>query len=457
MSHKINLRRFPFKQSPSEIFSKLHDHFEYAYILESAEGPRKLARYSFIGFNPALTVKIKNTRVEVQNRKNNETVRTKVNDPLALLREILRSRSIPYKGLRFIGGAVGYISYDSIRYWERLPSIATDNLDFPDIEVGVFDDGIIFDHARRQAFYYYLEEDRSFEVKKLIKEVSNPEQLSFSQPRANFVKEKFEDAVMKVKEFISSGDVFQVVLSKRYEFQIKGDLILFYKRLRKINPSPYMFFLKMGDRHIVGSSPEMLMRVENGLIETFPIAGTRPRVKSRYKNEKLARDLMTDPKEQAEHVMLIDLARNDVGKISEFGSVNVREFMTVHRFSHVQHIVSRVVGKLKAECDCYDALRAVFPAGTVSGAPKIRAMEIIEEFEPVRRGPYAGAVGYFSYNGNADFAIAIRSLFANENSAYIQVGAGIVADSTPESEWFETEYKASALIQALMTSRGDKS
>ncbi|MEM3551291.1 MAG: anthranilate synthase component I family protein, partial [Candidatus Bathyarchaeia archaeon] len=275
------------------------------------------------------------------------------------------------------------------------------------------------------------------------------EAFQYSEPKVNIAKENFEKIVAKAKGYIAAGDIFQVVLSKRYGFKFRGSLIPFYRVLRKINPSPYMYFLKMDGRQIVGSSPEMLVRVENGWIETFPIAGTRPRVKDEAKNRALRKELLFDPKECAEHVMLVDLARNDVGKVSEFGTVSVPEFMKVYQYSHVQHIVSRVTGKLRNECDCYDAIRAVFPAGTVSGAPKVRAMEIIEECEPVRRGPYAGAVGYFSFNGNADFAITIRSLVACGDYAYIQAGAGIVADSDPEKEWFETEHKAEALLKAL--------
>ena len=267
--------------------------------------------------------------------------------------------------------------------------------------------------------------------------------------KINISKDQFERAVKTAKDYVTAGDVFQVVLSKRYDFQIKGNLIGFYRNLRKINPSPYMYFLKFGAHQIVGSSPEMLVRVENRTVETFPIAGTRPHVKNPEENKRLTKELLADPKERAEHVMLVDLGRNDIGKVSKFGSVYLPEFMKVHQFSHVQHIVSRVVGDLRNECDSYDALRSVFPAGTVSGAPKVRAMEIIEELEPTKRGPYAGAVGYFSYNGNADFAITIRTLVSNEDKAYIQVGAGIVADSDAEKEWYETEHKARALIKAL--------
>jgi anthranilate synthase component 1 len=307
----------------------------------------------------------------------------------------------------------------------------------------------VFDHRQKRAFYYYSSDNRLSEVERLLKQPSSQEALECREPKVNVTKERFERAVEKAKDYVAAGDIFQVVLSKRYEFQVRGNLIAFYRALREINPSPYMYFLKAGDRQIVGSSPEMLVRVDNRVVETFPIAGTRPCRENPAENRRLAKELLADPKERAEHVMLVDLARNDIGRIAKFGSVHVPEFMKVHRYSHVQHIVSQVVGDLKDELKCYDALRAVFPAGTVSGAPKVRAMEIIEELEPTRRGPYAGAVGYFSYNGNADFAITIRTLFADKDKAYIQAGAGIVADSVPEREWFETNHKAEALIKAL--------
>lgn len=453
----MRFRKFPFTPPPFEVFSKLCKHFKNVYILESVEGPRKLAQYSFIGFNPRLTVKIKDGEAEIRNGEGDKETREKVSDSLLAVKKTVGSRPISHRGLRFIGGAVGYVSYDTVRHWERLPLIAIDDLGFPDVEMGVFDDGIVFDHGRRQALYYHSGESRLVELNELMKTPNDPENLSYTQPKVNVKKEYFEEAVARVKEYVASGDIFQVVFSKRYEFKVKGDLIGFYGSLRRINPSPYMYFLKMGDRQIVGSSPEMLVRVDRGFVETFPIAGTRPHVKSVRENNALKRELLSDPKERAEHLMLVDLARNDLGRVSKFGSVHVPEFMTVHQYSHVQHIVSRVVGKLRDESDCYDALRAVFPAGTVSGAPKVRAMEIIEELEPVRRGPYAGAVGYFSYNGNADFAITIRTLVANGNRAYIQVGAGIVADSIPEKEWFETEHKAGALMKALEISRDEAS
>jgi anthranilate synthase component 1 len=343
-----------------------------------------------------------------------------------------------------------------VRYWEKLPQKSQNDLNFPDLEMGIFDDGFIFNHIQKQSFYYYRSESRLPEVESQLKQPIDSEELSYTQPKVNIKKENYEKAVEKAKEYVTAGDIFQVVISKRYQFQVKGNLIPFYQALRTINPSPYMYFYKSGDHQIVGSSPEMLVRVDNRIVETFPIAGTKPVNENPSENNKLAHELLSDPKERAEHVMLVDLARNDLGKISKYGSVHVPEFMKVHQYSHVQHIVSQVVGELKEDLQSYDALRAVFPAGTVSGAPKVRAMEIIDELEPARRGPYAGAVGYFSYNGNADFAITIRTLFADKDQAYIQAGAGIVADSVPEREWFETDHKAKALMLALEEAGGAK-
>ena len=455
LTRQLKIRKLSFEKPPLEIFSKLYNKYENTYILESIEGPKKLSQYSFIGFDPTLTITIKNGEAVIHNKRTGEEERRKVNEPLAVIQETLRKR-LDIKDQRFIGGAVGYISYDAVRYWEKLPESAVDDQNFPDVEGGVFDDGIVYDHRNKQAFYYHLNENRLAEIDELLQEPEEHEGLSHKQLKVNISKEWFEDAVEKAKEYVTAGDVFQVVLSKRYDFQIRGDLIGFYRNLRDINPSPYMYFLKSGEHQIVGSSPEMLVRVENKVVETFPIAGTRPHVKNPIENKRLTEELLSDPKERAEHVMLVDLGRNDIGKVSKFGSVHLPEFMKVHQYSHVQHIVSRVVGDLRDECDCYDALRAVFPAGTVSGAPKVRAMEIIEELEPTTRGPYAGAVGYFSYNGNADFAITIRTLIANGDKAHIQVGAGIVADSDPEKEWFETEHKAQALIKALEVSGSGK-
>ncbi|MGB9659677.1 MAG: anthranilate synthase component I [Nitrososphaerales archaeon] len=446
----MNFKPFPYIP-PIQIFKKIHKKFETAYILESVIGPKKLAQYSFIGFEPKIILKAKGKELEIKDCKESFIKRKNVEDPLCIIKEMQRGFIHDQRWSRLIGGAVGYVSYDAIEYWERIESSKND-LDFPYMEFGIFDDGIAFDHINHQAFYYFQEEDRSKEIKSALEEPENIDDLYYSQPKVNIEIDSFREKVLKVKDYIFSGDIFQAVLSKRYEFKIKGDLIHFYESLRRINPSPYMYFMKMSDRQIVGSSPEMLVRVDDGIVETFPIAGTRPKLKDKTMNDIVQKELLIDPKECAEHVMLVDLARNDIGKVCEFGSVHVPEFMRVHQYSHVQHIVSRVLGKLREGKDAFDVFRGVFPAGTVTGAPKIRAMEIIDELEPSRRGPYAGAIGYFSNNGNADFAITIRTLVANKDRAYIQVGAGIVADSNPLKEWLETEYKAEALMKALESS-----
>jgi anthranilate synthase component 1 len=400
---KLHFKKILTNISPTELYMKINSEYEYSFLLESINEPHKLAQYSFLGFNPQTILVAKNKKVTIQNSQTDNEIIVKSEDPIDIVKKVIGKKNPP-KTFRYEGGGVGYISYDSVRYWEELPNKNQDDLQFPDIQFGIYNDGVVFDH---------------------------------------------EELVKNAKCFIYSGDIFQVVLSKRHEYEYSGDLFKFYLTLRQMNPSPYMYFLKMRDYNIIGSSPEMLIRVNQRLVETFPIAGTCPRVKDRKKSEKLAQTLLSDPKERAEHVMLVDLARNDIGRIAEFGSVYVPEFMKISQYSHVQHIVSRVVGKLDKKYDSYDALKAVFPAGTVSGAPKIRAMEIIEESEPTRRGPYGGAVGYFSYNGNSDFAITIRTLIAQKDKCFVQAGGGIVADSLPEKEWFETEYKSRALIKAL--------
>ncbi|MEM3475126.1 MAG: anthranilate synthase component I [Candidatus Bathyarchaeia archaeon] len=447
----ITLKEIPFTD-PAKLFFKVYQICDYAFLLESIEGPEKLARYSFIGFNPLMIIKVKNGKAVIQKRERNIIVKA-VKDPLSLIKALIKKPSLKNYFSRFIGGFVGYISYDTVRYWEKLPENAVDDLNFPDVEGGLFNDCVIFDHYERRAFYYCIDGENNLKIIKNAKNLSfNNEKIKVNDVKLNFTRTEYNEAVKKAKKYIKLGDVFQVVLSKRYEFNIEGDLTRFYLALKKMNPSPYMFFLKMGKRQLIGSSPEMLVRIENRMIETFPIAGTRPRGKTIEEDKKLAKELLSDLKERAEHIMLVDLARNDIGKVSEFGSVKVPEFMVIHRYSHVQHIVSKVIGKLRKDLNCYDALKAVFPAGTVSGAPKIRAMEIIDELEPNRRGPYAGAVGYFSYNENMDFAITIRTLVVNEDKGYIQSGSGIVADSSPKKEWFETEHKAKALLKALKAS-----
>ena len=364
------------------------------------------------------------------------------------LREILEENKINNNFNRLIGGLVGFISYDIVRHWENISDKYTE-LNYADFQFGLFNEGIIFDHEKERVYYYHSGDNNLKEVLELLDTEREIGTINYTEPISNINKETFENNVDIAKEYVRSGDIFQVVLSRKYEFKISGDLLSIYKSLRTINPSPYMYYFKSNDLNIIGASPEMLVRVTDNQIETFPIAGTRPRDEDMEKNKKLTEELLSDEKERAEHVMLVDLARNDVGQIARFGSVKVPEFMQVHQFSHVQHIVSKVIGELKDEKDCFEAIRAIFPAGTVSGAPKIRAMEIIQELEKESRGPYAGALGYFSKNMCADFAITIRTLVVKGNKAYIQAGAGIVADSVPEKEWFETEQKASALIDAL--------
>jgi len=446
----FKIREIDYK-SPLDVFSKLVDEYNYVYLLESVTGPQKLAEFSFIGFDPRLVVKVKDGKAEIIGEKK-EAVKT--NDPLEIVKEEVSSKVFPQTRPRFAGGAVGYVSYDAVRYWERLPSIAVDDLKLPDLEMGIYDDGIVFDHTRGKAYYFYTVKNRLDILERKLKSSRNFGSLKFNKPKPNICKDEYEEIVIKAKKYIFNGDIFQVVLSKRYSFNISGDLIRFYRALRKINPSPYMYFLKHGNTCIIGSSPEMLVRVEGRTIETYPIAGTRQKTGNPKRDDKLAEELLADPKERAEHVMLVDLARNDLGRVAEYGSVKVPDFMVIHRYSHVQHIVSRVVGILASDKDCFDVLKTMLPAGTVSGAPKVRAMEIIEELEPTRRGPYAGAVGYFSYNGNADFAITIRTLIVNKKRGHIQAGAGVVADSIPEREWFETEHKARALLKALKVAGG---
>jgi len=452
---KLKSDRLQVRDSPQALFLKVQEEYEDAFLLESAKGATRLAEYSFIGFEPAMLVRVKNGELEVFARAAGSHERIKTSDPLQNIRALMGRKSDrgPY---RFIGGAVGYISYDSIRYWERLPALAKDDLFVPDMEFGIYTDGITFDHESGEARYCTLAEDRSELIHRLLRRRAEMGSLDYGPRRPNITKERYEQMVEKAKEYIAAGDIFQVVPSKRHDFELTGDLARFYSELSRINPSPYMYFLKFGDRRIVGSSPEMLLRVEDRKVETFPIAGTAPRVADRKENSRITRELLADPKERAEHVMLVDLGRNDVGRVAKYGSVRVPELLTVQQYSHVQHIVSRVVGELRDEFDSYDAMRALFPAGTLSGAPKPRAMEIIEELEPTRRGPYGGALGYFSFNGNADFAITIRTLVANGKRCSIQAGGGVVADSVPEKEWQETENKAAALFRAVEAAGGKR-
>ena len=452
---KLKSTRLQISDSPQQLFLKVQEEYEEAFLLESAKGATRLAEYSFIGFEPAVFLRVKNGVLEVIDRIGGGRETVKTSDPLENLRALVgpTKKRGPY---RFIGGAVGYISYDSVRYWERLPTLAKDDLSVPDMEFGIYTDGIAFDHTNGDVRYYSFGEDRSELVHRLLGRRAEMGSLDYGPRKSNISQEKYEKMVERAKEYIAAGDIFQVVPSKRQDFEMTGDLTRFYAELSRINPSPYMYFLKFGDRRIVGSSPEMLLRAEDRKVETFPIAGTAPRVPDKKENYRLTRELLADPKERAEHVMLVDLGRNDVGRVAKYGSVKVPELLTIQQYSHVQHIVSRVVGELRDEFDSFDAMRALFPAGTLSGAPKPRAMEIIEELEPTRRGPYGGAIGYFSFNGNADFAITIRTLLANGKRCSIQAGGGVVADSVPSKEWQETENKAAGLFRAVEAAGGKR-
>jgi anthranilate synthase component I len=451
--HKLNTNYNQF-----EIFQKIYRLFDKIFILESLVGPKELSEISIIGFDPKITVTCNSKTFIVCNR-NKIIEKIDTSEPLSQLRKMMPK--INDNRFRYIGGAVGYISYDAIRFWERLPNnIKKEKKEFPLLEFGIYTDGILFKHTENQAYYFHVTNDcRLNEIETKIdrsSKKSHYSSFSYSTPKTNITQKKYMDLVNKSKEYLYNGDIFQVVLSKKMYFGIAGDLLGVYGTLREINPSPYMYFLKMSDKCIIGSSPEMLLRITKDLVETFPIAGTRPIVNDENKNKELTISLLNDEKEIAEHTMLVDLARNDIGRVCRYGTVRVRDLMSVKRFSHVQHIVSHIVGRLQNGKDSFDAFKAIFPAGTVSGAPKVRAMEIIDELEPNVRGPYAGALGYFSFNGSCDFAITIRSLFVNKNRAYVQSGAGIVIDSIPEKEWDETEHKLNAIMSALRDQRKDR-
>ncbi len=467
-------------ETPVSAFLKI-DEGEYSYLLESVEGGEKWARYCFLGSNPSVVFKSKGDKIYI---KKNGIVKEEgvKGSPLDSLKKLMSEyRPVKIEGLpRFFGGAVGYIGYDMIRFFESLPHEAIDDLNIPDSIFIITDTILIFDNIGQKIKVVsnahihdgdtekaYREATERIEaiINKLKSGVRGQEsgaknselRTPNSELRANVSKEVFKESVLKCKQYIKEGDIFQVVLSHRLETDFQSSPFDIYRALRTINPSPYMYFLKLGDIKIVGSSPEVLVRLEDEIVEVRPIAGTRPRGVSEGEDKRLARELLNDEKEMSEHIMLVDLGRNDVGRVSQKGSVEVNELMVIEKYSHVMHIVSNVRGKLERGMDCYDVLKAAFPAGTVSGAPKIRAMEIIEELEPTRRGIYAGAVGYFSFSGNMDMAITIRTLLIKGNTAYLGVGAGIVADSEPEREFEETMNKGKALIKAIeLAERGLK-
>ncbi len=441
---------------PHEIYAKVHPRYPSSFLLESAEKDGQLSRYSFIGFKPEKTFTYRREKGKRGTASFN-CCDIETEDPLGIMRKLLQdervSNAVPPG---FMGGYVGYVSYDFIAELERTIRFAAPPSNFPLLEFGLYLDGIRINNRTGEAYYVSVGPDRSKQAESMLSESAAPAKpLRLGARRCSFSKQEFEDAVRKIKEHILCGDIFQAVLSKQYEIEFTGSLLDFYSRLRQINPSPYMYFLKSGERQIIGSSPENLVRVENGRIDSFAtLAGTRPRGKTDRQDAALEKELLADPKERAEHLMLVDLTRNDVGRVAEIGTVRVEELMRILKFSHVQHIMSHISAHLRDGLDAFDALKAIFPAGTLSGAPKVRAMEILGAMEPVARGPYGGAVGYFGFNGNADFGICIRTLVADRNRIYVQSGGGIVADSVPEREYAETEHKAGAMMKALESSRG---
>ena len=431
----------------------------YSFLLESVEGGERMARYSFIGTEPYDVVK---TGLGQQYGQVDPL------EPVQRALEGVRVAGVP-EGQRFSGGAVGYLSYEAVGHFERLPSPKPDPLGLPESVFMMTDTFLIFDHLLhkiRVVSHARLDGDtgRAYaEAVGRIDETVRRLDAPLSRPgrphgggakkatgvESNMSQARYEEMVHKVKEYVHAGDVIQTVVSQRFQRPVDAHPFEIYRALRAINPSPYMYYLELDDFHIVGASPEMLVQVEDGNVATHPIAGTLPRGADPQKDEELERRLRSDEKEGAEHIMLVDLGRNDIGRVSRPGTVEVTKLMDVERYSHVMHLVSRVTGKLREGYTSYDVLRACFPAGTVSGAPKIRAMEIIAELEPDKRGPYAGAVGYFDFTGNMDTAITIRTLVIKDGMAYVQAGGGIVYDSKPDSEYQETLHKASAVLRAI--------
>ncbi len=455
-------------ETPVSAFLKI-DCGGDAFLLESVEGGEKWARYSFLGSAPQRVLSCKDGLLH-DGPPGGPFASRRADDPLGAVRETLRGyRPVPVRGLpRFAGGFVGFLSYDLVRTFERLPSTARDDLGHPDFYLMLADTLVVFDnvamsmkvvaHAavdaqtdRRSAYDAACARIDQL-VERLRRPACPPPTVRIDGPPAihsNFRPSAYEGIVERAKEYIRAGDVIQVVLAQRFECPLRASPFNIYRCLRTFNPSPYMFFLRVGSRTVLGASPEVMVRLEGRDLTVRPIAGTRPRGTDERQDHELERELCADPKELAEHIMLVDLGRNDAGRVSRIGSVEVTARMVVERYSHVMHLVSNVRGELAAGLDCFDALRATFPAGTLSGAPKIRAMQIIEELEPVRRGVYGGAIGYFGFSGNMDTAIAIRTMVIDRGTIYAQAGAGIVADSDPEREHAECVNKARALFQAV--------
>ena len=462
-------------ETPVSAFYKLMPD-NYAFLLESVEGGENVARYSFLGSQPSMLFQSKGHQVTIEYLAKGETVSQEHEDPLKALEEVMQNyQPVDIEGLpQFHGGAVGYMSYDMVRFVEELPDDTEDEMQLPDCFFMIAETILVFDHVNHQikvvanahidgdvdAAYA----DAVAKIEALVEKLTATSDTHLkgnrddhsgrrseivSDPQSNFTKAAYEDAVLRAKEYIAAGDIIQVVPSQRFSRPVSVDPFDVYRALRVVNPSPYMFYLKLDSFDIVGASPEMMVRVEDGIVQTVPIAGTCPRGKTSEEDRELEQTLLADPKERAEHVMLVDLGRNDLGRVCEYHTVEVTDLMIVERFSHVMHIVSHVIGQLRENLTAFDVIRSCLPAGTLSGAPKIRAMEIIDELEPTRRATYGGAVGYFSFSGSADTAITIRTAVIKDGTAYVQAGGGVVADSVPETEYYETVNKAKAMFRAI--------
>tara|TARA_Y100001933_G_scaffold7193_2_gene6494 strand:- start:52 stop:1695 length:1644 start_codon:yes stop_codon:yes gene_type:complete len=456
--------------TPVSAFRKI-DRGSCSCLFESVIGGERVGRYSFLATDPYMTLEAFQDRVTVNSATGSETFVAE--DPLAELeKRVSAVRAASFADLPpFSSGAVGYAGYDVVRYTENLPGAPEDDRELPDLSFAFYDQMVVFDHITKTIIVVAMAHldcgtiqeayrDACDRIDALVARLSTAgspleiEDISTAQDYeidyvSNFLKHDFELAVEKCVNYIRAGDIFQVVLSQRLEMPIASHPFEIYRTLRVVNPSPFMFYLKSPDAILVGSSPEVMVRVEDGLVTVRPLAGTRQRGATEAEDHALADELLADPKERAEHVMLVDLGRNDIGRVARFRSVALSDTMTIERYSHVMHITSNVTGQLEAGKNAFDALRACLPAGTVSGAPKVRAMEIIDELEPHRRGPYAGAIGYADFNGNMDTCIALRTLVIKKNRAYVQAGAGIVADSIPENEYQETLNKARGLLKAI--------
>jgi anthranilate synthase component 1 len=456
-------------ETPVSAFIKL-DSDSHTFLLESAEGVERFGRYSFVGSNPHIIFSQRGKRVKIEEGGKVREFDTE-EDPLVELKKLMDGyQPVELENLPlFTGGAVGYLSYEAIRYFEpTVPKAAKDDLNLPDAYFVVSDTLLIFDHLTRRLRILanaHIKGDASLAYDQAVQKIEAIEaklrgtihhplleargDLATPANTPNMTKDEYIRMTARMQEYIGAGDIFQVVPSQRFVVPFNREAIELYRALRYINPSPYMFCLKLGDIALVGSSPETHVRCENGKVEMHPIAGTRPRQATPEEDDATAQELLADPKERAEHLMLVDLARNDVGRVCRYNSVKVTDFMTIEKYSHVMHIVSHVVGQLNDGYSSYDVLRATFPAGTVSGSPKVRAMQIIAELEPTCRGSYSGAVGYFGFSGNLDSCILIRTVLLKNKTAYIQAGGGLVADSTPEGEYNESCNKAKAAMKAL--------